>query len=197
MYSFLKNTFKIISILFCLSQLQGCMDVITTGAGLAYDHHEIKMGYIDQHIKHKSEHDIQAHKYLAKNTNIDIYTYYREVLLTGTAKTPALRTEVINLVRKVPDVRYIINDIHTGPLHEPNHAINDSWISAKVNTKILFTGDLNPKAINITTIDGTVYVFATLYPKQGKELYNVIRDTYGVQRVVRIYNYIETPVAKG
>ncbi len=182
---------QIIAILLFCSLLQGCMRAAVTSANLALDHYDIRQGYQDGFITHRAQRSIAHRSDLYYHSTVDVHTYHGIVLLTGEAQTPKIREQIANLVDIIPYTRYVINDIHIDKLrNHPSINMNDVWITAKIKSKIMISGDIPPDSVNIVTVEGTVYLFGVVYPQQAQKITQLARDTIGVNKVVQIFEYI-------
>ena len=68
---------------------------------------------------------------------------------------------------------------------------NDSWNTTKVKTKLLANSELEGGRIKVVTENGVVYLMGLVTRDESTRAAEYARQTGGVQKVVRIFEYIE------
>jgi osmotically-inducible protein OsmY len=187
----MKNALLIITL--ALS-LQGCFFVAGAAAGAAgvaivYDHRKIEKILADEHItkiaNDRLSQDVEVHD----NTHVEVTCFNQVVLLTGEAPTPRLRQMAEHIVRGVPNIKRIYNQITIKPPTSTLTQASDSWITAKIKTQMLATKDLQSGTIKVVTENGIVYLMGTVNREQGEIAVDIARQVHGVQRVMKIFQY--------
>ena len=179
----------IIPLLSCLL-LQGCVTALFTGAGLVYDRHELQNQINNQVIAQQIKHQIYANEELQKDSSITVASFNYDVLLAGQTPTQEQRSEALAIAKATPGVKRIYNDINIGEPESVFRSIKDSWITTKINSKVLIANELNPHNIKIITENGTVYLMGSLKPENVKLLERIAKNTDGVKKIVKMVRYI-------
>ena len=176
--------------------LNGCFAVggLIAGktASIFYDKRSIQTQLSDHKITQTAAHDIAKNKTLSKNTNISIYTYDGNVLLTGQAQTPALSKEVVDIVTNIKDVTNIYNQIEIAAPSDTLQSSNDTWLSTKVRTQLLSKKGLTSLSIKFITVNSVVYLMGKCTRSQGDEIADVVRRVQGVNKVIKAFEYTDT-----
>lgn len=187
---------KIIITLLASLSLQSCIFVAGAAAGAAgvavvYDHRKIEQIGQDQQIVNQANEKIYAIQSINKDSHIDVTSFNNVVLLTGQTPLPAIREEAEKLIRTVPNIKEIYNEISIkGPTSSLTRA-SDTWITTKIKTQMLATKGLSSSSIKVLTENGTVYLMGSVDNEQGEIAVSIARKVSGVQRVLKIFEYID------
>ena len=129
---------------------------------------------------------------LKNQTHIEAMSVNGIVLLTGEAPTTALRDEVLRLVRGVPQVRQVVNEIQIAGKSSLTSRANDSWLYSKIKTKLLSTqGISDTTRIKVRVSKGIVYLMGLVTRAEATAATNAVRTVGGVQRVVKVFEYVD------
>jgi osmotically-inducible protein OsmY len=173
----------------------GCAPAIVAGGATAVvvsqDRRTVGAQLDDENIEIKVANMLRADPELKDQAHINIVCYNGAALLTGEAPTTALRDRVLSLVRAVPGVRRTVNEIRVAPPSESTSRNRDTFLTAKTKTRLLSTPDLGSSHIKVVTEGGSVYLMGLVSKAQGELATEAARDVDGVQRVVKLFEYIE------
>jgi osmotically-inducible protein OsmY len=166
------------------------MNVATTGAEAVYNHHSLKKNFNDQYTTMQI---YQALNYETKefnNANISIATLDGEVLLAGQAPAAWQKEKAGNIAKQIPDVKHVYNLVTISSPSSVLTKMSDTWITAKVKSKLIASDDVDATQIKVMTENGTVYLMATLKPEEAEAALELASSTDGVQSVVKIFSYV-------
>lgn len=107
-----------------------------------------------------------------------------EAFLTGALRNDAERQKAIHITASVRGIKRVINKIGISPNLPVAENFNDAWITTKINSKLLFDGNVRSLNYQVKTISGVVQL--TGIARNSDELSRVIdcaRHTPGVKRV--------------
>jgi osmotically-inducible protein OsmY len=205
----MKYTHGILALLIAANLLYGCAPVVIGGAAagtaaVATSRRSPGSLVDDETIEVKARLALLENKELNSQVHVDITSYDGIVLLTGEAPTAQLRTEVENLVRKVPELANLeartptVSRIHNEmTIAAPSSFMtraSDSLVTAKVKTELLRITDIegfNGTRVKVVTDNGTVYLMGLLTHKEADAVTEKARQVGGVQRVVKLFEYID------
>jgi osmotically-inducible protein OsmY len=205
----MKLTHGILALLIVTNMLYGCAPVVIGGAvaGTAVVANSRRSpGSLvdDETIEVKARLAILENKELNSQVHVEITSYDGIVLLTGEAPTAQLRTEVENLVKKVPEldnltkenpaVSRVHNEITIAAPSSFMTRTSDSLVTAKVKTELLGITDIkgfNGTRVKVVTENGTVYLMGLLTHKEADAVTEKARQVGGVQRVVKLFEYLD------
>jgi osmotically-inducible protein OsmY len=189
-----KLTIAILSSLLCVTFLSGCATAIIGGAavGASTLHDRRTAGTIldDQTIEIKALAKIYKNTELYNSTHINVTAYNGAVLLTGEAPSEALKDEVIYLIRPIPKVTKVYNEISIAAPSGMIARSSDSYITSKAKISLLGIQDIrgfDPTRVKVVTENGTVYLMGLLWPAEVEPVVDAVRRVGGVQRVVKLF----------
>ncbi|MEO8716998.1 MAG: BON domain-containing protein, partial [Burkholderiales bacterium] len=117
-----------------LPLLQGCMGMMMVGTGVALataeDRRTTGTQLEDRGIELRAANRIDDR--LGERVHVNVTSYSRYVLLTGEVTDEATRAEVETLVRGVPNVAGVSNDLQIAGKSSTTSRSNDTLITSKV-----------------------------------------------------------------
>ena len=113
--------------------------------------------------------------------------YEGRVLLTGIAVSEAKRDEAVRLAWKPDGVKEVINEIIVDAKGSSGAFTRDTWISAKLRSKLLFDGEIEGINYSIDTVRGTVYLLGVA--QNRGELERVTNHARNLSYVLRVVNH--------
>lgn len=187
-----KKLLWLVPLLMAVSSLQGCFPVVATGVGtgvlMAEDRRSSGIFIEDQEIELKAGNRISEK--FGDKVHIDVTSFNLNVLLTGEAPTEQLKQEVEQVVRGVPNVRYITNAIAiAGPSSLASRS-NDVYLTSKVKARFIDADKFQVNHVKVVTENGVVYLLGLVTHKEAAEATEIARTTGGVQKVVQVFQYI-------
>ena len=181
--------------LICVAALQGCVGVAATGTALggvaAQDRRTPGNLVDDEYIELKVLAAIREDSAMASQTHISATSFNGLVLLTGEAPGKSLRDRIVEITRSTPGVQAVQNEI---ALQAPSTLVartSDTLVTGKVKLALLRDGTLNAAQVKVVTERGTVYLMGLLKQDEADRATEIARRVSGVQRVVKVIEYIE------
>ena len=180
-------------VLITIVLLQGCATAIITGAatGVTIAHDRRTTGAVidDQGVEFKAALAIFNNKDIYEQSHINITSYNGIILITGETLTEQLKRQVYELVRVIPKVRTIHNElIIAAPSSLPSRS-SDAWITSKVKAKITSDRQIDPFYIKVVTEHGVVYLMGIVNQSESDRAVGITSNSAGVQRVVKMFEY--------
>lgn len=178
--------------------LSGCAAVIVgaaaVGASAVHERRSVGTMVDDEGIEWKIKSAIHDNEPLSSQSHINIISLNGVVLLVGQTPTEALRTQATNLARGVEKVRVVHNEM---TIAAPNSYItrsSDAYITSKVKTslfKVKGHDDFDPTRVKVVTENGTVYLMGIIYRSEADDAARQASEVGGVQKVVKLFEYID------
>lgn len=195
--AFSARTFVLLAALGLVPQLQGCVEMAVVGAGAAVlaadDRRSVGAQAEDKDIALRAESRV-GDRYGDK-VHVNVTSYNRNVLLTGEAPDAATKTEVERIMREIPNVRGVVNEIQIAGVSSFSARGNDSYLTSKVKARFLDnSSSFSVNHVKVVTEAGVVYLLGLVTRKEAEAAVEIARTTGGVQKVVRVFEYIEAPV---
>jgi len=181
-------------ILGVLLLIQGCAAVVVAGgattAVAAGERRTLGSFVDDESIEIKARKAITDSD-LGDDVHINTTSINGVVLLSGEATTAEQRDQVVELVRPIPGIRRIVNEIRVAEPTSMASRTNDSWITSKVKANMLGIKDLESRQVKVVTENSVVYLMGLVTKKEGDLAAESARSVGGVQRVVKLFEYID------
>ena len=121
--------------------------------------------------------------------NITTTVYAGKVLLTGSSPSPQAKAQAEQIARSTPGVRALYDEIQVGPIEDAGGLANDTWISTRVRSDLVFDANIRSGNYTIETDRGSVYVMGSA--RSQAELDDVTQHARYVPGVQRVVSYAE------
>lgn len=145
----------------------------------------------DELIEIKSLVNIGKASQELKQSHVSVTSYNGVVLICGQVPNSQVKQLAGNVVGKLNKVRKVHNELQVaGPTSTIVRA-NDSWLTAKVKSKMLADRELKAMGIKVVTENGTVYLLGLVENQQANRAVEITRNTVGVQKVVKMFEYVD------
>ena len=144
----------------------------------------------DQAIEFKTYRIIAADKELDKQTHINITSYNTAVLVTGESPLDEMREKIISIVSGVEKVTHVYDEITIAAPSSMVSRSSDTYITTKVKAKLFADKILSGLIIKVVTEKGIVYLMGLITREESEIATNIARGTGGVQKVVKLFKYI-------
>ena len=135
--------FRLVFLLIPILLLQACAAAVVGGAAttaaVAYDRRTAGAILDDQSIEIKAKYAIFQDKDLYNQSNINVTSYNGFVLLSGETPTESLKQKATTLVKDIPKVRKVYNELAISGPSALTSRSSDSWITTKLKTCLLYT----------------------------------------------------------
>lgn len=184
-------------ILFCLSVATagGCAAVVVGGAAAgataAVDRRTAGTLIEDEAIELKARKAILVDKELNDQAHLNVTSYNTVVLVSGEAPTEELRARAIDMIRKIPKVSHVHNEITIAAPSSLMSRSSDSVITSKVKTRLLADADIEGIHVKVVTENGVVFLMGLLARAEADRATELARGTGGVQKVVKLFQYTD------
>lgn len=181
-----------------LGALQGCIPVIVGGTGMAVamvsDRRTSGTYVEDESIEWKAVKRIEDR--LGDKVHVNATAFNRKLLLTGEAFNETSRDEAGRVAAAVENVKEVVNELRIAPTSTLSARSNDTYISSKVKARFVDQKDFRVQQVKVITEAGTVFLMGLVTEKEGQAATEITRTTSGVQKVVRVFEYINDEEAR-
>ena len=173
--------------------LQGCFPLAVTGVGaaalMAADRRTTGTYIEDEGIELKSLGALREVN--GRGSHVNATSFNRRVLLTGEVPTEELRKEAERVVRAIPNVNDVANELQVaGPSSLASRG-NDALVTSNVKARMINNPRFSVNHIKVLTEAGTVYLMGLVTPDEGEAAVDIARTTSGVSRVVKVFEYMK------
>jgi osmotically-inducible protein OsmY len=121
--------------------------------------------------------------------HVNVTSYNRIALVTGEVPDEGARAEIEKIVRAVPNVRDVTNDLQISGLSSYGSRSNDTYLTSKVRGRLFDTKRVSPVHLKVVTESGVVYLMGMVTEPEADEAVDIARNTGGVRKVVKVFEY--------
>lgn len=174
--------------------LQGCSSILSVGTVEPIPENPGKRSFgsfiDDEIIETKTLVNIKKTYPELEKSHIIVISFNGIVLLAGQVQSQDLRQKAAAVAAKIPKVQRVYNELTVSGATSGLARSNDAWITAKIKSKMLANSSIPAIRIKVVTENGNVYLMGLLTKDEGDRAAELARKTAGVQKVVRIFEYI-------
>ena len=180
--------------------LAGCVPLVVGGAAvgagfIAADRRSSGAQLDDQTIEVRGASRISA--IANDNMNIAVTSFNRQVLLTGTVGADADRLRAEEEIKRIDNVRSVVNAVTVGPGSTIQDRANDTYITSKVKASLANANFSASNSIKVVTERGVVYLMGIVTQAELDQATNVTRGVSGVTKVVRMAEIVTAQQLNG
>ncbi|MGX9700629.1 BON domain-containing protein [Janthinobacterium lividum] len=175
-----------------LTSLTGCIELMVGGAVMggvaAADRRTLGAQTEDKSIALKGESRIPS--IVGDVGHVNVTSFNRRVLLTGEVRDEAMKNAVEREVRNIEGVESVANElIIAGPASYTSRS-NDALITTKVKASLVDMKTISAASFKVVTENATVFLMGRVTQREGTVAADVARGVGGVQKVVKLFDYI-------
>jgi osmotically-inducible protein OsmY len=145
----------------------------------------------DSSIVIKIDSLIKEDERLADRSHINITSINGIVLLTGETPDTEFRDSILTMARSVNGVKRTVNEILITAPSSLSARSNDSWLTSKVKTKLIYDKRVDSTRIKVVTENKSVFLLGLVNHAEADYATETVRTVSGVQRVVILFEYID------
>ncbi len=190
----MKITAALVLLLSCLAS--GCT-ALTTGdrdLSLLHDRRTNEAIRTDERIETNTNIELNALNKTRDKTHVNVNAYNGKVLITGEASNRRLRDKIVAVVRTIPGVKLVHNEIIiTEPSTLANHS-TDAMITTRVKSSLSKVRNLpgfDATRVKVVTENAVVFLMGLLHRNEAHVATEIARREDGVKKVVKVFEYIE------
>jgi len=190
----MRSSLALLFVVMTLFVLQGCAPLIIgagVGAGvmMADDRRTSATMLEDQTIEIKAANRIQER--FGNEVRVGVTSFNRYVLLTGQVPNEEVKTEVGLLVLEVANVRNIQNELTVSGATSLMSRSNDGLLSTRVKGRLVQNKNVGANHVKVVTESGSVYLMGLVTRAEAEEAAQTAATTGGVERVVKVFEYLD------
>ena len=188
------SLFASLLMLAALQLLQGCAAIAVGGIAGAVVMSEDRrtVGTITEDTAIELKASSRIGQKLKEGVHVNAVSFNRMLLLTGEVPDAAAREEAERIARGIEYVRGVYNELTVSGVSSYTVRSNDSLITSKVKTRFLDSKKFNGIHVKVVTENSVVYLMGLVKREEANDATEVARTTSGVQKVVRVFEYIDT-----
>ena len=175
-----------------LGALSGCVGIVFGGAVMgtvaASDRRTFGAQTEDKAIALKG--DVKLSNLVGDAGHVNINSFNRKVLLTGEVRDEAMKTAVQRAAAAIDGVQSVSNELDIAGPSSYTSRTNDILITTKVKASLVDMKDISANSFKVVTERGIVYLMGRVTEREGRIASDVTRGVSGVQKVVKMFEYI-------
>ena len=184
----------IFGLLAILPLIHGCAPMVVGGAAVtgvlvAEDRRTVGTMTEDQGIEFKTSNRIGER--FKEGVHINVTSFNRMALLTGEVPDGAAKADVERIARGVENVRGVYNELIIAGVSSLTVRTNDAILTSKVKARFVDAQKFNPLHVKVVTENNVVYLLGLVKRQEASEATEIARTTSGVQKVVRVFEYLD------
>jgi len=177
------------------ASMQSCIFVAGAAVGAAaagavvFDKRTAKQTADDKAITEKIEAKLNDNADIENSAHIVVVSFNQVVLLAGDVPNAEMQAQVSTIAKTVPGIVKLYNQVVISGKPSTLSRVNDSYITAKIKTKMVATEDLESSEIQVVTVAGTVFLMGVVTQEQAQIATDIAQHVSGVEKVVRVFQY--------
>ncbi|MEZ0316596.1 MAG: BON domain-containing protein [Methylophilaceae bacterium] len=176
------------------TQLAGCFPVVAggmvAGGAMAADRRSSGTYIDDQSIELKVGKNI-VDNIGSANIHVNVTSYNRSVLLTGEVIDAAAKAKAETVAKSIENVKNVTNELVIDENSKLTERNNDTYITTKVKSRMIKENKFPANYVKVVTEISTVYLMGLVTHKEADDAVEIARGTDGVQKVVKVFEYID------
>jgi osmotically-inducible protein OsmY len=175
----------------CAAAVVGVGAAAGTTATVAHDRRTTGTFIEDQAIELKAIKSFFSDKEINDSSHINVTSYNTVVLITGETPDENIRDRIVNIVRDIPKVTHVYDELTIAAPSSWTSRSSDSLITSKVKTKLLTLENLDGTRVKVVTEKGVVYLMGLITRAESDDATRETQQTGGVQKVVKLFQYLD------
>jgi osmotically-inducible protein OsmY len=123
--------------------------------------------------------------------HVNITSFNRHVLLTGEVPTEEAKADIAKMVAGVQNVKAVSNELAVSGKSSLTSRSGDAIITADVKLRFVNNQVFQPDHVKVITENGVVFLMGLVYHKEASSAAELASTTGGVQRVVKVFEYLD------
>ena len=136
---------------------------------------------------------------LDEKAHVNVTSYNYTVLLTGEVPDAKAREEAEKTVAQIERVKGVVNELQISGATSMQARGNDTFLTGRVKSAFVGPQKFSPFNVKVVTEAGVIYLLGLVTRKEADDATEIARGIGGVQKVVRVFEYLPdapTPAAK-
>jgi osmotically-inducible protein OsmY len=144
----------------------------------------------DDVIQAKARVNIRSADQRLSDARIVVTSYNGIVLLVGQVPSETLAGKAEQIAAQVNRVRHVHNELEVRDNLPFTARTSDRWINTRVRSRLMVSDEVDASRIRVLTENGVVYMMGLVTREEANQAAEIVRTTNGVQKVIRIFEYI-------
>jgi osmotically-inducible protein OsmY len=148
----------------------------------------------DRGIERKAFEELMDNQELALQSHINVNVYNGLALMTGEVPSIAIKNQILDIVRVIPHVRMVRDNLVIAPPSDATARANDALLTAQVNAALMQIHTLpnfDPAMVKVVTENSVVYLMGRVSREEGGVVINVTRLQPNIKQIITVFDYLD------
>jgi osmotically-inducible protein OsmY len=148
----------------------------------------------DQQLEYEVISNIRSNPAFGEHDHIKVEVHQGVVLLAGETVSEENKLLATRLAEQPRLSQRVINELEIGRRAGFGGKLDNSWLTAKVNTILLAENPVpgyEGKRIKVISSQNTVYLMGFVTREEGQKVAEVVSNVGGVEKVVKLFTYTD------
>jgi osmotically-inducible protein OsmY len=127
--------------------------------------------------------------------HVNVTSFNYSVLLTGEVPDARTREDAEKLVAGVERVKGVVNELQVAGMTSLASRGNDTYLTGRVKAAFVAAQKFSATHVKVVTENGVVYLLGLVTRKEADDATDIARTIAGVQKVVRVFEYLPAAAA--
>jgi len=173
--------------------LQGCIEAMViggaaTGVMIAADRRQPEVVAGDERVSLTAQSRIGERYGDRAHVNVTSYNY--SVLLTGEVPDASAKAEIEKIAAQVPQAKGVVNELQIAGPSSMGSRATDTYLTGRVKGAFVTENKFQANHVKVVTEASVVYLLGLVTRKEAEDATAIARSTSGVQKVVRVFEYL-------
>lgn len=173
--------------------LQGCIEAMViggaaTGVMIAADRRQPEVVAGDERVGLTAQSRIGER--FGDRAHVNVTSYNYSVLLTGEVPDAQAKAEIEKIAAQVPQAKGVVNELQIAGPSSMGSRATDTYLTGRVKGAFVTENKFQANHVKVVTEAGVVYLLGLVTRKEAEDATAIARSTSGVQKVVRVFEYL-------
>lgn len=122
--------------------------------------------------------------------HLDVTSFNGTMIITGQVASEALVNTASRAVEGMRNVKQVHNELEVAGPTSMLVRTSDNWLTTKIKSSMMVSSETDANRIKVVTENGVVYLLGLLTRAEAEAAVRVTRKTFGVQKIVKVFEYI-------
>ena len=188
----MKKIFNLFATLILAIQITACVPVLVGGAAaggaMASDRRTSGVYIEDENIELKATKSLN--EALGETAHVNITSFKGNVLLTGEVANDKAKLHAESIIKATASVRNITNELVIGEKSSIGSRANDAYLTSKIKAQFVSENRFQANYVKVVTENSVVYLIGFVTQQEAAAAVEIARNTRGVNKVVKVFEYM-------
>jgi osmotically-inducible protein OsmY len=132
----------------------------------------------------------RINKALSEKAHVNVISYNYTVLLTGEVPDAKSKEDAEKIVAQIERVKGVVNELQIGAPSSLQSRGNDVFLTGRIKAAFIGPQKFNSLNVKVVTEAGVVFLLGLVTRKEADDATEITRSIGGVQKVVRVFEYL-------